>query len=122
MARWFKSRRFRLLLIVVFTYSGLWFISVYIGTSQIRHVEVERMNISPLSTDVSREARFGSGPLGGDRAVPYHWCVVRAYIPLVVVTHSGVVRGGLNADGRSTLHLWLLGFVIRVRDFALWTS
>jgi hypothetical protein len=117
-----KSRRLRLLMAGGCTYICLWLVTAFIGMPQVRQQVSGKLHAPQSSRDISSEVGFGSGPIGGDVAMPYHWCVARAYAPFLVVTHSGEARGGFDADGESSLHFWLFGFTVKILDLASWIS
>src|SRR5690349_13014326 len=93
------SRRLRLLVVCGCIYVFLWALTAFVGGPEVRRFARDRMKVSQSSTDISSHTRAGSGPVVSDTAVPYHWCVVRAYAPFFVSAHSGEVRGGLDGSG-----------------------
>ncbi len=78
------------------------------------------MRVPQGSTDVSDEVGFGIGCQESEVRGPYHWCRVRAYAPFVVVAHSGVVRGGLDAHGGTSVFFWFFGHTRKIRELVLW--
>jgi hypothetical protein len=103
-------------------YICLWLVTAFVGGPQIQRMASGEQRVPQSSTDISSIVRVGRGIVERKVRLPYHWCVTRAYAPFLVVAHSGVVRGGFNADGNSAVYLWFFGYSVKIRDLECWTS
>jgi hypothetical protein len=109
-----------MLLWVASLYLTLWFVTQFFGVSQVRHIATNAMHVPKSSTDISAEAGLCGVPFDSKAQMPYHWCAARAYAPFLLVARYGVIRGGFDGEGGSTIYVWLFGYTVELPYLGFW--